>query len=148
EHETETVTAPLVMIGARCAMPVQPVSRMLAGSVASPVKVMMVGQSHVHERLHVKPGPAFGHCDPGGSQNSPASTVLLPQSSPLPGVLVGTGVGDSPPPVAVSSGVALALGVATPPSVGVAVSPPAGVAVSTGVAVASPGVAVPSAVVA
>jgi hypothetical protein len=58
--ETLTVTSPFVMIGARCAMPVQPLSRMLTGSVASPLKVTLVGQAHWHVvALHVNAALVF-----------------------------------------------------------------------------------------
>ena len=53
QPDRPTVVWPLLMIGARCEMPVQPVSRMLEGEVASPVKVTVDGHAHWHE-LHVK----------------------------------------------------------------------------------------------
>jgi len=40
------LAVPSLMIGARCEIPVQPVSRILAGSLALPVNATTVGQAH------------------------------------------------------------------------------------------------------
>ena len=47
------VVCPLLMIGERCEMPVQPVSRMLFGDVGSPLNVTVDGHAHWHVGLHV-----------------------------------------------------------------------------------------------
>ena len=84
------------MIGARCEMPVQPVSRMLAGSFGSPAKVTLVGQAHWQVTLQVNPAlvfESFWHevgAPPPVSQSSPGSTTPLPHAA---GVDVAVGVG-------------------------------------------------------
>src|SRR5262245_38821023 len=84
------------MMGARCEMPVQPVSRMLAGSSARPRNVTLLGQSQVQNSLQGKPAPVFAHVvtgDPGpGSQVSPLSIMPLPQLMSGVGVTDGVGV--------------------------------------------------------
>ncbi len=47
------VVCPLLMIGARCEIPVHPVSRTLFADVASPLNVTVDGHAHWHVGLHV-----------------------------------------------------------------------------------------------
>ena len=59
-----TVAVPSLMIGARCEIPVQPVSRMLSGALALPVNEILVGQAQVHCMLQTSrpfPAPKFVH---------------------------------------------------------------------------------------
>src|SRR5882724_8214134 len=111
-----TVTVPSLTTDASCAIPVQPVSR--TPPVLVPVNSTVPGHAHWQVPLHRIPVAAFGHWLPGGSQSSPAVTMLLPQN----GVCVGPGVGVCVL-VAVGVGVAVLVGVG------------AGVAVFVGVGV-------------
>src|SRR5690242_13687971 len=101
------------MIGARCEMPVQPVSSTLVGSKGSPAKVTCVGHAHWHVvGLHVNAALVFealAHvlAAPTVSQSSPGSITPLPQR---PGVAVTVGVGVAVL-VAVGVGVTVIVGV-------------------------------------
>jgi hypothetical protein len=53
-QESVTVTSPFEITGARCAMPVHPVSRIVPGLLASAAKWILVGQAQVQLALQVK----------------------------------------------------------------------------------------------
>src|SRR5947209_3243884 len=95
-------------------MPVQPVSS--TPPVLVPVNSSVFGHAHWQVASHKIPLAAFGHCDPGGSQSSPLSTIPLLQTAGPLGVLVGVVVG-----VRVADGVCVGVG---PPGVGVGQSGP------------------------
>src|SRR5262249_55673331 len=71
-----TVTSPSLMIGARCEMPVHPVSRIESGLVALLRKWTVDGHAH-WQLVQVKPTPHAATA--GGSHVSPGSRVQLPQ---------------------------------------------------------------------
>src|SRR5205085_931759 len=130
---TSIVTSPLVMIGARCEMPVQPVSRMLSGALASPEKVTWPGHAQVHVGLQAKsalvPEPV-AQVTPALRSQSSDGGLKIP--SPQTGVEVGVGDGV---PVRVAVGVAVRVAVTVAVRVGVGVRVLVGVGVFVGVGV-------------
>jgi len=131
------VAVPSVTIGARCEIPVQPVSRVLSGALALPVNETLVGQAQLHDAVQVKSGPQTAQPvdEVVGSHFSPGSFTPLPHPSGGVEVTVGVGVTVW---VAVTVGVAVfvAVGEAVAVRVGVAVAVALGVAVLVAVSVA------------